>query len=317
MTFQYKKIFDIDKERTESSELSTDRLTRDASAYRMSEDLELAVNVALATGRLLLICGDPGSGKSTAAAYVAYRNGWRYYQHVVTSRSEARDLQYRFDNLRRLQDAQAGELKEKSHYVSPGELWWALAAAEDRVKFGESGSADPNLFPESVDAAAVLLIDEIDKADPDYPNNLLVPLGAYRFTIPEQNDRDVKLPENQELLVVITTNGERELPPAFLRRCVIHRVSSPKTVDELKEIAEAHVESKNLLPNAKNLFEELAGKLLEARTAAKSESARAPSIAEYLDLVKSCQELGIKPGDDSWETVERLVVRKWDSQRQV
>ena len=95
----------------------------------MSAPLHLAVEVALTTGRPLLLRGEPGTGKSSLAAYVARRLGWRYYEYVVTSTSTATDLLWRFDAVRRLADAQANErpsMKPESEYVSPGVFWWAL-----------------------------------------------------------------------------------------------------------------------------------------------------------------------------------------------
>ena len=103
---------------------------RDGRVYVMSDDIDLAVRVTLATGRPLLLRGDPGSGKSSLAAYIARQRGWRYYEHVVTSRTQARDLLWTFDSVRRLADAQVlqgGATLSDYDYVEPGVLWWAMA----------------------------------------------------------------------------------------------------------------------------------------------------------------------------------------------
>src|SRR5262245_26922047 len=105
---------------------------RDGRVYVMPEEVELAVDVALATGRPLLLRGEPGSGKSSLAAYLARMRGWRYYEHVVTSRTKAEDLLWTYDHVRRLSDAQVrdkGTALVDQHYVTPGPLWWAFDPA--------------------------------------------------------------------------------------------------------------------------------------------------------------------------------------------
>ena len=106
--------------------------SRSGSVYRMPSTLHLAVEVALTTGRPLLLRGEPGTGKSSLAPCIARRLGWRYYEHVVTSASTATDLLWRFDAVRRLADAQAKKRRPESEYVSPGVLWWALDRASAR-----------------------------------------------------------------------------------------------------------------------------------------------------------------------------------------
>jgi len=196
---------------------------RDGLVYVMSAEVELAVRVALATGRPLLLRGDPGSGKSSLAAFVARQREWRYYEHVVTSRTQARDLLWTFDSVRRLADAEARRDINDFNYVQPGVLWWAFARnsarcrgapAENAVSEPPEQSAETNA--ERSPDHAVVLIDEIDKADPDMPNGLLVPLGSSEFVVtdintpvrtqPPRGDLD---PRESRHLVVITINEER------------------------------------------------------------------------------------------------------------
>jgi MoxR-like ATPase len=214
----------------------------DGRVYVMPYELEFAVKVALATGRPLLLRGMPGSGKSSLAPFIARQLGWRYYEHVVTYRTQPRELLWTFDSVRRLGDAQVavsrGERPDDASYVQPGVLWWALAPRSARRRGRSEGTEVTDPCPDPFEKInrerspdhAVVLIDEVDKADPDVPNSLLVPLGLRRFRVTEIGEEI--LPEQpgaaprstQENgrqarhLVVLTTNEERELPQALLRR---------------------------------------------------------------------------------------------------
>ncbi len=296
--------------------------SRDGYLYDLTPDLDLAVRVALVTGRPLLIRGEPGSGKSSFAPFMARCLDWRYYEHVVTARTEARDLMWRFDMVRRLGDAQAagsgsGGIKDDAEYIEPGVLWWVFdrsGALKRGTENGSSVSQAVEPFEElnkKRSGEAVLLIDEIDKGDPDVPNNLLVALGSQQFTV-EETGRKVERQSSKGTarspLVIITTNQERALPQAFLRRCVIHELLPPEDSGEEKKrlirIAASH------FPMAKaDLLEKLAERTMEAR-ANTDRRFRKPSIAEYLDAVQACMQLEIKPGSGEWETIEKVTLRK-------
>jgi MoxR-like ATPase len=254
--------------------------------YISSPPLDLAVEVARAARRPLLLFGDPGSGKSSLAKYVAYRDGLRYYEHVVTTRTSARDLLWAFDSVRRLADAQAQSLKEDRHYVTPGVLWWAYDRS-GAVKLPRPREPFSDWNSDKSNAGAVVLIDEIDKADPDVPNSLLIALGDRRFDVTDLLDRDEVRETGEPSLVVITSNEERDLPPAFVRRCVVFRVEHH---DEamLKKIAEKHVGPVRDYP-----LDSLVKALLEARTKAKKDHRRMPSTAEFLDAVRACRGHGV------------------------
>jgi MoxR-like ATPase len=189
-----------------------------AFPYLPGESLARAVNIAIQLGRPLLVKGPPGSGKTRVARAVAHELGLTLHDWYVKSTSRARDGLYGIDMVRRLQDATLDPAKAQrlTPYIRFGPLGEALRAE------GES----------------VVLIDEIDKADIDFPNDLLRELDEKRFTIEELSEEDLT-PEEREQgwrrtyggqarpIVVITSNDEKELPDAFLRRCVFHYINFP------------------------------------------------------------------------------------------
>lgn len=300
---------------------------RDGRVYVMSDDIDLAVRVTLATGRPLLLRGDPGSGKSSLAAYIARERGWRYYEHVVTSRTQARDLLWTFDSVRRLADAQVrqgGAALNDYDYVEPGALWWAMARDSARRRGAPDGVelAGHAVEPDApVNAArsgdhAVVLIDEIDKADPDMPNGLLVPLGSNEFVVSETRTlvgpgRAGQAASGGRRVVIITTNEERALPQAFLRRCVVLWLPYPDE-DRLIRIAQAHLQAYEgeFTTADASLAESLAAQLTSLREAAAIQALRAPSTAEFLDALRACRSLGITVGSRDWERLRDLVLVK-------
>jgi MoxR-like ATPase len=303
---------------------------RDGAVYVLDGKLHLAVDVALATGRPLLLRGEPGSGKSSLAAFLARNLNWRYYEHVVSSRTTTQDLLWSFDSMRRLADAstpgRAGDHAELDNaaYLEPGVMWWALdrTTALTRGRATDSGSprTDTPIEPFGVlnsrrdQGHSVVLIDEIDKADPDVPNGLLVPLGSteflvtpIRFLVRQQPAQD-DLPNH---LIVITTNEERELPPAFLRRCIVHTLLVPNR-KTLLTIARRHLTlgGQELADQNKELLSQLADKFFSLRKEAQQRGERPPSTAEYLDAVRVCLRLKVRVGDPTWKLVEPLVLIK-------
>jgi len=313
---------------------------RDGAVYVLDESLMLAVDVALATGRPLLLRGEPGSGKSSLAAFIARNLNWRYYEHVVTARTRARDLLYTFDAVRKLADAstpaRSAASLEDDRYVEPGVLWWAFDREAALRRGIASDRPAPQPAPVEPDAEmneqrssfeAVVLVDEIDKADPDLPNGLLVPLGSGEFRISEtgvlvsqfgRDEADTDTPSvspSATLLVVITTNEERELPPAFLRRCVIYSLTAPNS-DRLVEIGWAHLHSEGVEsnPDDEELILKLASRTDELRQQANELGRRRPSTAEFLDAVHACRQLGISVGANAtWSQLEKLVLLKHDA----
>ncbi len=335
---------------------------RDGAIYDWDAELHLAVEVALAAGRPLLLRGEPGSGKSSLAAYVARNLGWRYYEHTVTSSTRARDFLWRFDAVRRLADAQARAGQTGAvplndlDYVEPGVLWWVFNPESARQRGGlEKGSEpadearDPNEeLNDSRGSGAVVLIDEIDKADPEVPNALLVPLGSNTFRVadlgvdvarvsrpkaeaPEDRDQvtgsdhgevrqaslkgETSGERMSRLLVVVTTNEERQLPPAFVRRCVAYQLKVPD-VARLVRIAELHFgrSGSPLNGEQRQLCRAVARRVWELRGEAEELALRPPSTAEFLDAVRVCLSLDIGPsrkgGEAAWEALEKVALRK-------
>lgn len=301
---KYRKLFDPLTTQCFAAEASGsggvgDR--RDDSVYVYTDEIVLAVNVALATGRPLLVRGASGSGKSSLARNVAKVLGRRYYEAVITSRTQARDLLWEMDLLRRLQDAQAKQLgKDLSAYVYPRVLWWAFDRDSAKQQLGRTPLGGDVAEPgeDLAHGRSVVLLDEIDKADPDVPNNLLVPLGSLSFRVEETG---AVVTAKEPPLVFLTTNEERDLPAAFLRRSVELKLKSLRAAD-LVEIGRAHFRStdQQLLSRVADLIEQLSA--AEARTA--------PSAAEYLDTVRACMELQVTPDSEAWGDLSNITVWK-------
>ncbi|NNB99629.1 MoxR family ATPase [Corallococcus exiguus] len=285
-------------------------LPKAGRVYVYTSDIVLAVNAALATRRPLLVMGPPGTGKSTLAQHIARHLGWRFYQRVITSRTQAQDLLWTFDAVRRLRDAQSGgRIRNDAAYVQPQLLWWAL----NPTSAARRGGAATKGIPRAKDPAekaperhAVVLLDEIDKADPDIPNDLLGPLGDEAFEVTDIQ-KVITREEDRRLLLVITSNDERELSPAFVRRCILLTLR-PHGRERLVEIAEEHFPGKDT-----KLFTEIAVQVVEDRDRAAREGARPPSTAEYLDAVAACLRLGLRPDSPAWAGLSTLILSKFQS----
>lgn len=289
------------------------------SPYVFNDDIAIAADVAFATRRPLLVSGPPGSGKSLLAPTLAALKAWRYLHYTFTSRSRLEDLTGDIDHLRRLNDAQAAQrgqsLPPRWTYLQPGILWWAFdatgashlgASAEEREEQQRQGHFHPPRPPGtgSSQRDVVVLLDEIDKAEPDLPNDLLEPLDRQRFQVPQ--GPDVKAEAGLNYLVVITTNGERELPPAFLRRCVSLTLQDP-TEDRLVLIAARHFPQ-----GLETLHREVAKRLIEQRDRARALDLRPPSTSEYLDAIRACADFAIEPdpADRVWQQIAQATLVK-------
>ncbi len=233
--------------------------TRD---YVASEQLMASVNVAIALQKPLLIKGEPGTGKTMLAEAVAKSLGKRLIIWNIKSTTKAQDGLYMYDTIQRLYDGQFGEegVDDISRYIKLGKLGEAFESQEQ----------------------VILLIDEIDKADLEFPNDLLWELDQMEFYIHETK-RTVKA--KQRPIVIITSNAEKELPDAFLRRCIFHYIDFP---DEalMEEIVRTHypdVEEK-LLKNAMDVFYQIRS-LKDIR--------KKPSTSELIDWVNALQIGGI------------------------
>lgn len=262
-----------------------------------------AINAALSAQRPLLVRGEPGVGKSQLARAAAKVLGRVFVQHVVDARTESRDLLWHFDAVGRLAKAQimgaltfdnekkALKMLEQelavARFLHPGALWWAFdwVSALGQAESVKEG-APPN--PDGGDPAkgSVVLIDEIDKAESDVPNGLLEALGNGEFT-PQGLGRPVKA-EGPPPLVVITTNEERTLPDAFIRRCLVLHLDLPKDRDKLIAKLVARGKAHFGEQTTAAVLNRAAELLAQDRADAEQRHWRPlPGQAEYLDLLRA------------------------------
>lgn len=184
--------------------------------YVATEDLMVAVNAAITLERPLLVKGEPGTGKTELARQVSSSLGLRLIEWHIKSTTRAHQGLYEYDAVSRLRDSQLGEEKVKDvrNYIKPGKLWEAFDS----------------------DERLVLLIDEIDKADIEFPNDLLQELDRMEFHVYETGET---IKARQRPIVIITSNNEKELPDAFLRRCFFHFISFPDE-ETMTDIIKVH-----------------------------------------------------------------------------
>ena len=292
----------------------------DTSPYVFDNNIKIAVDIALTTQRPLLVAGVPGSGKSRLGEAMAAILDWNYLNYTVTSRTRLEDLTADFDHLQRLHDANArGEkgIKPDWAYYKPGLFWWAInkeSAARHGGSEEKAVELDVMLDYRGKPAKdsknsnkTVLLIDEIDKAEPDLPNDLLEPLDRRRFFDPK--GKLVYASPGLELLTIITTNGERELPGAFMRRCVTLLLDEPDEA-KLRDIAHYHFSYEEFDLNKESFSEivaTLAEKIVALRAATEKQERRPASTGEFLDAVKATAQLQKGLDDQVWQRVERSI----------
>ena len=201
-------------------------------SYISTEDLSMAVNAAINLERPLLIKGEPGTGKTMLALEVAESLGLPLYEWNIKSTTKAQQGLYEYDAVTRLRDSQLGDerVKDISNYIEKGKLWEAFVSEE----------------------RAVLLIDEIDKADIEFPNDLLQGIDRMEFYVYETKETVKAL---HRPIVIITSNNEKELPDAFLRRCFFHYISFPdrETMQEIVKVHHPKIKQK-LVKEALDIF---------------------------------------------------------------
>ncbi len=223
--------------------------------YVTTPDLELAVNAAVTLERPLLVKGEPGTGKTLLAEEIAKSLGTDIVRWHIKSTTKAQQGLYEYDAVTRLRDSQLGDsrVKDIGNYILKGKLWEAFETKK-RV---------------------VLLIDEIDKADIEFPNDLLLELDRMEFFVYETRENIVA---KNRPIVIITSNNEKELPDAFLRRCIFHYINFPER-DTMEKIINVHFPKikKKLLSEALDIFFELR----EVPGLKKN-----PSTSELIDWIK-------------------------------
>ena len=223
--------------------------------YVATDDLSMAVNAAITLQKPLLVKGEPGTGKTLLATEIAKSIGRPMIEWHIKSTTRAQQGLYEYDAVARLRDSQLGEEKvhDIANYILKGKLWEAFTA----------------------DTQPILLIDEIDKADIEFPNDLLLELDRMEFYVYETRET---IKASQRPIVIITSNNEKELPDAFLRRCFFHYIQFPDT-EVMSKIVEVHFPSlkKRLLNAALETFFDL-----RSMPGLKKK----PSTSELLDWIK-------------------------------
>ncbi len=224
-------------------------------AYVATDDLKVAVNAAVILERPLLVKGEPGTGKTELARQVSQALGLGLIEWHIKSTTKAQQGLYEYDAVSRLRDSQLGEKRvhDVKNYIKPGKLWQAFTA----------------------ERKTVLLIDEIDKADIEFPNDLLQELDRMEFQVHETGET---ITARHRPIVIITSNNEKELPDAFLRRCFFHYIRFPD-IETMRRIVEVHHPGikERLLATALSQFFELR----ETPGLKKK-----PSTSEVLDWLK-------------------------------
>ncbi|MGD9210637.1 MAG: AAA family ATPase [Desulfobacteraceae bacterium] len=276
-----------------------------ATRHEFDEKSIWAILAAVKAKRPLLVRGEPGTGKSQLARAAAVYLRRAFIFEVVHARSECHDLQYHFDAVARLGEAQTLSVLKKSNekvedllapkrFITPGALWWAFdwSGAEDQYEIGNKAARRPERptkwCPQwQPDNGTALLIDEIDKADADLPNGLLETMGNGAFAVPYMDNpvrMDKKAPPP---LVVITTNEERELPVAFIRRCLVLHLKLKEDPQELIQWLCRRGEVHFGKACGDVVRKEAAEQLVEDRIAAKKLNLPVPGQAEYLDMLRA------------------------------
>ncbi|MDQ3334948.1 MAG: MoxR family ATPase [Myxococcota bacterium] len=244
-----------------SDEIATFEQFRGTDSYIVSDELRHAVNVAVALARPLLVRGEPGTGKTLLAENLARALGLPLVRWHVKSTTKAKDGLYVYDTVARLHDSRfGGDVNDIRKYIKLGPLGEALAAP----------------------SRVVLLIDEVDKADLEFPNDLLHELDAMRFRIDETGEEHSA---KERPIVIITSNNEKELPDAFLRRCVFHYIQFPDRA-LMSEIVKVHHPdiTDRVLDNALEVF---FGLRQTPRLRKK------PSTSELIDWICALKKAGV------------------------
>ncbi|WP_370231890.1 AAA family ATPase [Cognatishimia sp.] len=245
------------------------------SSYIATEDLKVAVNASVTLERPLLVKGEPGTGKTELALQVAKSLGARMIEWNIKSTTKAQQGLYEYDAVSRLRDSQLGDARvhDVKNYIKKGKLWEAFEA----------------------DEKVVLLIDEIDKADIEFPNDLLQELDKMEFHVYETGET---VQAKHRPIILITSNNEKELPDAFLRRCFFHYIRFPDA-DTMREIIRVHH------PDIKDIIlTEALTQFYEIRDTKGLK--KKPSTSEVIDWLKLLLAEDLSPEDLKRDGVNAL-----------
>jgi MoxR-like ATPase len=260
--------------------------------YLPDDKLKEAVDLAIALGRPLLLQGEPGCGKTRLAYAVAYALGFPLETSYIKSTSRAQDLLYTYDAVNRLYDAQIGKelSQDVKQYIRLGPLGRAIA----RAQYGRR---------------SVVLIDEIDKADLDFPNDLLWELDRLEFRVTEAPEMHYAVGDNPALrpIVFVTHNEEKALPAAFLRRCIFHYIEFPDSEERLQQVlATQQVTNAELSQKAIAVIRELR----------QLDLSKKPGLSELLDWVGYLEAVQTPVAQlDSLPNIGALLKQEGDRQR--
>jgi MoxR-like ATPase len=280
------------------------------AGYRPKQDTVDAVNVSLTLGQPLLITGEPGCGKTTLADWVAFKLGLqRSLRFQTRSNSTARDLFYYFDAVGRFHAAQTGRDADPRNFIEYRAMGEAVMRALGRDHVSPFVSPSRAQSYGASPTRSVVLIDEIDKAPRDFPNDLLGELERFGFEIPELGIQEVNAPSTLPPIVIVTSNVERSLPDAFLRRCVFHHLEFPDD-DLLRDIITLRIAS---MPRSSGLVSDAIKVIRTLRDARLS--IRKPGTAELLAFVLMLRQQGYNPSDrlagrNDWIPVASITMVK-------
>ena len=249
----------------------------DPKGYLPDEDLVAAVNVALMLGKPLLLTGEAGTGKTQLAYHLAHQLGLPTLKFETKSNSNSKDLFYYYDHLRHFQSAQTKVGSQNSQdYITYNALGLAILRANpyDKIKQWVNQA-----FEQHTATRSVVLIDEIDKAQRDFPNDILNEIEGMYFKIPELDNAKIEADKSMRPVVILTSNSEKHLPAAFLRRCVYYHIPFPDDA-RLTEIIEQRFGKPAFLVQALDIFDRLR----------KSSLQKKPATAELLDWLQVLTE---------------------------
>lgn len=271
--------------------------------YLPSDDLIEAVNLAIYLERPLLLKGEPGCGKTQLARAVAYELGLKFEPWYVKSTSRARDGLYTYDAIARLRDAQLAS----SGRLAPADLE-RIDNPATYIRFGPLGRAFQST------ERTIVLIDEIDKADIDFPNDLLVELDEQQFVVDEarQDGKELRIQATVAPIIFITSNDEKDLPDAFLRRCLFQQVQFPSAEQLVRIVHDRYPDASDTLTQA------AVDRFLQLREQLRKEKGEAAKNVSTSELIDWFRVLKRHPDDEALKKLDGklpylgVLLKSWD-----